>query len=105
MVQCCLFCSVRSAVVTTSTTRFFRVVVGTSGTLAHLVAQRCASDATYNSANRPQNRTHGSARYTSAYCSYSFTSVNASRVGLVAASSILTIAIVVFSHPSHSLVL
>jgi stage III sporulation protein SpoIIIAA len=100
-----LFCFVRGAAVTTSTTRVFRVVVGTSGTLTHLVAQRCASKATCNGAKRPQNGTRGSASNTTGNGSYSFTSVNASRVGLVATSSTVLIAVVVFSHPSHSLVL
>jgi hypothetical protein len=100
-----LFGSVRTAAVTTSTARVFRVVVGTFGTLTHLVAQRCASDATCNGAKRPQNGTHGSSHNTTAYGSYSFTSVNTSCVGRVAASCSVPIAVVVFSHPSHSLVL
>jgi hypothetical protein len=100
-----LFCSVGGAAVTTSTTRVFRVVIGTSGTLTQLVAQRCAGETTYNGANWPQNGTRGSACSTTAHGSYSFTSVNASRVGRVAASSTFPIAVVLFSHPSHSLVL
>jgi hypothetical protein len=100
-----LFGSVRSAAVTTSIARVFRVVIGTSGTLTQLLAQRCASDATCNSAKRSQNGTHGSARNTTGNGSYSFNSVNASLVGRVAASITFPIAVVVFSHPSHSLVL
>jgi hypothetical protein len=87
-----LFGLVRGAAVSTST-------------LTHLVAQSCASEATYNGANRPQNGTRDSARSTTAHGSYSFTSVNACRVGRVATSSTVPIAVVVFSHPSHSLVL
>jgi hypothetical protein len=87
-----------------STTRVFRIVVCTFGTLTHLVAQRCANEAACNGANRTQNGTRYSARYTTAYGSYSFTSVNASRVGGVAASSTLPILVVVICHPSHSLV-
>jgi hypothetical protein len=100
-----LFSLVRGAAVATRTTRVFRVVVATSGTLTHLVTQRCASEATYNGANRPQNGTRDSTRSTTAHGSYSFSSVNASRVGRIAASSTVPIAVVIFSHPSHSLVL
>jgi hypothetical protein len=96
-----LFGSRPAATVTTSTARVFRVVVGTSGALTHLVPQCCASEATCNGAQRPQKGTRGSARNTSAHGSYSFTSVNASRVG----SGTVPIVVVVFSHPSHSLVL
>jgi hypothetical protein len=99
-----LFGPVRGAAVTTSATRAFRFVVGTSGTLTQLVAQGTASNTTCNGANRSQNRTHGSTRSSTADSSYSFTSVNAIRVGRVAATSTVPIAIVVFSHPSHSLV-
>jgi hypothetical protein len=100
-----LFCSVRTTAVTTSNAPVFHVVVDTSGTITHLVAQRCASEATYNGANRPQNGTYGSARNTTAHGTYSFTSVNTSRVGRVATSSTVPIAVVVFSHPTHSFVL
>jgi hypothetical protein len=77
-------------------TLVFRVVVGTFGTFTHLVTQRCASDASYNGTHRPQKGTRGRARNTTAYGSYSFTSVNIIRVGLI------PIAFVAFSHPSHS---
>jgi hypothetical protein len=100
-----LFCSVRSTAFTTSSTHVFRIVVGTSGTLTHLIAQRCASETTYNGANWPQKGTYGSTRNTTAHSSYSFTSVNTSRVGRVAISSTVPIAVVVFSHTSHSFVL
>jgi hypothetical protein len=99
-----LFCSVRSiaVIIIINTTHVFRVVVGTSGTLTHLIAQRCASDATYNGTNRPQKGTYGSACNTTAHGSYCFTSINTSRIGFVATSSTVPIAVVVISHPSHS---
>jgi hypothetical protein len=83
-------------------TLVLRVVVGTIGTFTHLVTQRCASDASYDGTHRPQKGTRGCASNTTADGSYSFTSVNASRIGLVATSSTVPIAVVVFSHPSHS---
>jgi hypothetical protein len=99
-----LFGPVHGAV-TTSTTRVFCVVVGTPCTLTHLVAQRTASEATCNGAKRSKNGTQSSTRSSTSYGSYSLTSIDASRVGCVAATSTVPIALVVFSHSSHSLVL
>jgi hypothetical protein len=88
----------------------FRVVVGTTGSLTHLVAQRTTCDGTCSRANRPGSGTHGCTHNSTANGSCSFTSVptsdvghvSASIIGLVATSAVL-IAIVVLSHPFHFL--
>jgi hypothetical protein len=74
----------------------FVVITSTICTLTHLVTQRTASDGTCNGAKRSKNGARGSTRNSTAYSSYSLTSV---------ATGTVPIAFVVFSHSSHSLVL